>query len=251
MFLLHSAKSPIDPSFFVKSLKDAVNKLGCSFFDLHTQQDVVEVLESLLDEFTGPSILTSAAYNIKSLTSIICHTCHELNRTEDILSILRIPVLKDFPTSLAKVLKTESLIGSNATYCYICSGITESDSKFSLLSVGNCLIVQLNCFFVSNGTVTKNFAPLCVSSSIEVFTELEDEVFCTRKFNLAAIINHSGNLSSGHYTCLVKNGETWWHCNDKAVVPVNINDINKSLPYVLFIRLYNIFMIFMLICRGV
>ena len=44
--------------------------------------------------------------------------------------------------------------------------------------------------------------------------------------------NHSGNLNSGHYRCLVKDGETWWHCNDKAVVQVNLDD--KSLPYVLF-----------------
>ena len=59
-------------------------------------------------------------------------------------------------------------------------------------------------------------------------------VFCTRKFNLAAVINHSGNLNSGHYTCLVKDGEMWWHCNDKAMVRVNLDDINKLLPYVLF-----------------
>ena len=45
MFLLHSAKSPIDSSFFVKSLKDAFIKVGHSSFDLHSQQDVVEVLE--------------------------------------------------------------------------------------------------------------------------------------------------------------------------------------------------------------
>ena len=75
-------------------------------------------------------------------------------------------------------------------------------------------------------------APFFVSSPIEVITEIEDEVFCTRKFNLAAVINHSGN--SGHYTCLVKDGEMWWHCNDKAVVRVNLDDINKSLSYVLF-----------------
>ena len=62
---------------------------------------------------------------------------------------------------------------------------------------------------MSNGTVTKNSAPFFVSSSIEVVTEIEDEVFCTRKFNLAAVINHSGNLNSGHYTCLVKDGEMW------------------------------------------
>ena len=68
MLQLHSAKSPIDPSFFLKSLKDIFIREGCSF-DLHAQQDVVEVLEILLEELTGSSIITSASYNIKSLTS--------------------------------------------------------------------------------------------------------------------------------------------------------------------------------------
>ena len=45
MFQLHSAKSPIDPSFFLKSLKDAFIREDCSSFDLHTQQYVVEVLK--------------------------------------------------------------------------------------------------------------------------------------------------------------------------------------------------------------
>ena len=62
---------------------------------------------------------------MKSLTSTICHTCHQRNRTEDILPILRLPILKDFPTSLPKVLETESLIGSNALCCNICSGVRD------------------------------------------------------------------------------------------------------------------------------
>ena len=53
MFQLHSAKSPINPSFFVKSLKDVFFKEGRSF-DLHGQQDVVEVLEIILEQLTGP-----------------------------------------------------------------------------------------------------------------------------------------------------------------------------------------------------
>ena len=61
---------------------------------------------------------------------------------------------------------------------------------------------------MSNGTVTKDSAPFFVSSPIELVTEIEDEVICTRKFCLAAVINHSRNLNSGHYTCLVKDGET-------------------------------------------
>ena len=165
VFLLHSGKSPIDQSFFLKFLKDALIKVGHSSFDWRVEQDVVEVFEILLEELTGPSIVTSAAYN-KSLISIIGHIFDQLSRTEDIQLILRLPVLKYFPTLLPKVLKKESLTGSNAPYCNICSGIRESDSKLSLLSVGNCLILQLNRFLVSNGTVTKNSAPFFVSSSI-------------------------------------------------------------------------------------
>ena len=40
-------------------------------------------------------------------------------------------------------------------------------------------------------------------------TKIEDKVFCTRKFNLGAVINNIGNLNSGHHTCLIKDGETW------------------------------------------
>ena len=170
---------------------------------------------------------------MKSVTSTI-------NLTADILHILRLPVLKDFPSSLAKVLEIESLIGLNAPYCNICSGKRESDSKLSLTSVGNCLIAQLNRFFVSNDTVTKNSVPFFVSSSIEVVTE--DVV--TRKFNLAAAINRSANLNRDHYACLVKDGETWWHCNDKDVVRVNLDNINKSLLYVLFYQVKQFFYLF-------
>ena len=39
--LRNPAKSPIDLSFFFKSFKDVFVNVYC-FFDLHTQQDVVE-----------------------------------------------------------------------------------------------------------------------------------------------------------------------------------------------------------------
>ena len=73
-------------------------------------------------------------------------------------------------------------------------------------------------------------------------TEIEDELFCRRKFIFSAVINHSGDLNSGHYTCLVKDGDKWWHCNDKAMVQVNLDDMNKSLPYFLFYQVKYFFM---------
>ena len=82
-----------------------------------------------------------------------------------------------------------------------------------------------------------------------------------KKISLAAITNYSGNLNCGHYTRLVKDGETWWHCNDKAVVPVNMDDISKYI-YIYGIHfelrffdfIYNIYISYIhyivFICRG-
>ena len=234
LFLLHSSKSPIDPSFFLLCLKNTFNKIGRSSFDIFAQQDVAEVLEVILEELSGSSLFANEVYNIKGLTSIMCHTCNQFTKSEDNITILRLPVVKDFPTSLRKILEIESLTGPNSPYCNVCSSKTESDSKFSLTSLGSCLIVQLKRFLVSDGVVSKYGAPFLLSDCVDVVTELEDEVFCKRRFQLCAVINHSGNMERGHYTCLVKVGDLWWHCNDKAVVSSNINDIHASLPYILF-----------------
>ena len=69
-----------------------------------------------------------------------------------------------------------------------------------------------------------------------------------QKFNLVAMLNHSGNLNSAYDMYLVKDGETWWHCNDKAVVPVNMDGIkiNRCLMF-FFIRLHIFFVIFVFI----
>lgn len=120
--------------FLLKSLKHAFIEVGHFFFLIYMSSKMLLKL-SIFTFRTGPFIIASAAYNIKGLTSITCHTCHQHHRTEYILPILHIPLLKDSQTSLTKVLKAESLIGSNAPYCHICSGLRESDSKLSLTIV--------------------------------------------------------------------------------------------------------------------
>ena len=113
------------------------------------------------------------------------------------------------------------------------SGLGKTNALLNLID-NRYILIKYICMQKIHMKKNANFYQFFVSSSIEVVTEIEDEVFCTRKCNLAAVINHSRNLNSGHYTCLVKDGETWWHCNDKAVLRVNLDDINKSLPYILF-----------------
>ena len=43
-------------------------------------------------------------------------------------------------------------------------------------------------------------------------------------YNLFATVNHTGNLTSGHYMTNVKVGGTWYHCNDAHVSKAGIDD---------------------------
>ena len=232
--LLRSNSSPLDPSVFLISLKDAFIKAGKSSFEVNAQHDVVEILEFILDDFANSSIIFKESFAIRSVTRVTCHSCLEMNIWEDNLNILRLPVMKDISSALNNMLESESLLDTNAPFRNVCASIKDSDSKVSITSVGRCVIIQLNRFIVSDGVILKNSAPVVCSPNIEIVTVLENEVFCSRKFQLSAIINHSGNLERGHYTCLIRDRETWWHCNDRAVVHSKPEDIDPTLPYLLF-----------------
>ena len=136
---------------------------------------------------------------------------------------------------MKKALETESLEGDNAPFCYVCGSHQEGDVRLSFRSIGKVLVVQLRRFFVLEGRAAKDRQKISCCSSIVVPVVEDEEVMCNRTFNLVAVINHSGNLTSGHYSCLVKeNSGEWLFCNDKAVVPYKLKDLDVSLPYVLF-----------------
>jgi Ubiquitin carboxyl-terminal hydrolase len=55
-------------------------------------------------------------------------------------------------------------------------------------------------------------------------------------YDLHAVINHSGSLSQGHYTCYVQESNTWYECDDTWVCEATEDDVSASQPYILFYR---------------
>ena len=156
------------------------------------------------------------------------------NKREDNISILRLPILKDIACGISKILETELLVSPNTPFCNVCSSHIDSDSELTISSLGRCLIIQLNRFIITDGVAVKNSAPVICKSEIELVTKLEQEVSFTRRFKLSGLINHSGTLERGHYTCIVRDGDIWWHCNDRAMVQTSLQNIDLTLPYILF-----------------
>ena len=99
------------------------------------------------------------------------------------------------------------------------------------MSNSNCSIKAVP--FCRGSFLKKILAFLC-SSCVEFFFEVDGEVSVRRGSNLVAVINHSGTLNAGHYTCSILEQGVWWRCNDRAVNESLELSLNGSLPYVLF-----------------
>ena len=67
-----------------------------------------------------------------------------------------------------------------------------------------------------------------------------DVDFAAKKYELFAVLLHSGSARDGHYAALVQHRGAWTFANDDAVTPVtNINDVIQKDAYVLVYKCAN------------
>ena len=105
-------------------------------------------------------------------------------------------------------------------------------------SLGDIIIIHLKRFKVDEKNIpSKNCLPVeCFSEPLKVPFRVDDDILLSKSYSLVAIINHSGKLNAGHYTATIreKGSTNWLSCNDKSVLPTDLNKFDYSLPYVLF-----------------
>ena len=196
------------------------------------------MLEHILNELMGDSVVAGSTTAIKNRISISCNSCFNSLQTEDICFVLQLTVCSDIQTSLNSIFISECLQGENAPFCHLCASKQDSESQFSICEVGCYVIVQLKRFFMIDGVATKNAAPVACSPYLSVPVRVDDEVTGSRKFSLVSGICHSGTLTSGHYSAFVRDDVcgVWLHYNDKAVTRTTLEAVNGPLPYILFYK---------------
>ena len=221
MSLLKTYKSPIDPSQFLRFLKQVVIKSGNVDFNIFQQQDACEVLSCILDELCSLSPHALDAINTHVKNTITCNTCLQCNIREDPCNILQVPVSNSIQEPINFFLKAEELQGNNMYFCDLCSSLQQATLEHEFSRVGDLLKrFHLKRFTNFGNSVTKDIRPVKCDTEITLPVSLDDNISSHKKFKLCAIINHSGSLGRGHYTALIKNieSQSWFHCNDAAVV---------------------------------
>jgi ubiquitin C-terminal hydrolase len=65
-----------------------------------------------------------------------------------------------------------------------------------------------------------------------------NKISLCKKYELFGIINHSGNIYGGHYTCIVKNqNKKWYDYNDAMIREIPTNKVIGNKNYCLIYRL--------------
>ena len=121
MSLLQTSKGALDPSYFLKCLKQIISKTGNHAFDLFSQQDVAQILSDILEELFGESLHVSESIRTHIRQTISSTACQQYTSTEYSSSILQLPVSESIQKSLSSYLEPNFWSGKNEFFCNICS----------------------------------------------------------------------------------------------------------------------------------
>ena len=236
MSMLGTCKSAMDPSVFLRQCQSVIVKAGVPNFDLHQQQDVAEIIGYILDELFVQCAQSQRMISVSFRNSITCNSCYQSSSNEDVSSILRIPVANSIQAALDNILKCEELNGEDSYFCNVCNSFQPAALEHEVVSCGLYLIVQIKRFLNLDGSTTKDTKSIDCSPVISLPVVDPTDIRLLRQFKLIAVINHSGNLSSGHYTADISSNDssTWWICNDAAVIESSTPPSRNRSCYICF-----------------
>jgi ubiquitin C-terminal hydrolase len=202
----------------------------------HSQQDSHEALMLILDRFqsefknnlfggTMISIIEDINSNFKSITNetFTCLTL-EIPQKSNI-------TLKD---CFDAYFSPEVLTNENRYQREDTKELIDIRKQFALKYLNKNLIIHLKRFIYTSTCRRKN--DVLIDFPLENLSL--GEYFCKSDFshtyNLVAVANHTGTLTSGHYYAYCKEGNSWVLYNDSSVAPISSSQIVTPTSYILF-----------------
>ena len=237
MFFLKSSKNPIDPPCFLDAFSRFMVSNERGDFVVNSQQDVPEVLNYILDNFCGISVLAQDQIRVVIRKRITCMNCLQSDDREDVHMIVKLNVAKNVNAAFDNFLNEEVILDRE---CPVCFSKHNASLEKRVVVAGKYLIIQLKRYLLNDGGWVKDMSLVnCVMDQLSFCVDLDDEVQCLKSYHLVASICHSGTLAAGHYTAHVlhKQDSQWLLCNDKAVLPIQSSEVDNKYSYVLFYEL--------------
>lgn len=137
----------------------------------------------------------------------------------------------------------EKLEKENSWYCSNCKKHQEATKTMDIYRAPNILIIQLKRFRIKStnsiiGMIRNGKNDTTVYYPLEGLN-LKDYIVGDESdtiYDLFAISQHFGGMSSGHYTALCKNNNIWYDFDDESVSQYDEKSVVNSAAYLLFYR---------------
>ncbi|KAF8628722.1 hypothetical protein AX17_005944 [Amanita inopinata Kibby_2008] len=195
-----------------------------------------------------------------------CLTCHKTSTTFNVFSILQLPIphTKNGKVPVERCLDAffneEVLEKDDAWDCPQCKTKRKATKKLSLARLPPILLVQLKRFeangrfsdkidtfveYPMNSLDLTNYMPpplppgadkTQLNGGLPMSPDDPRTQMSPYRYDLYAVTNHYGNLSSGHYTAFIASRGGWMYCDDSSVRPVDPKQVVNQKAYVLFYK---------------
>ncbi|KZV70855.1 cysteine proteinase [Peniophora sp. CONT] len=191
---------------------------------------------------------------------LTCLTCSTTSTTYNAFMYLTLPVPSKMMGKLTlsqcldAFVAEEVLEKSDAWFCPHCKQKRKARKQLTLSRLPPVLLIHLKRFsakthftdkvdklvdFPLRGLDLSSYVPSAVpQSSFSPPTGLPPEDRSDPraqvppfKYDLYAVTNHFGSLSSGHYTAFVKSGQEWRYCDDSRISRAEEKDVVVSLYF--------------------
>merc|ERR1712032_1578546 len=141
-------------------------------------------------------------------------------------------------TEIDAFTKEETLDGDEMPSCEACKMRRKSTKRYTLYRLPKILVVHLKRFSPTERFRQKLSSVVSFPLSGFSLSRYTDSVTCS-SYNCYAISNHSGTLSSGHYTAYAKhpNSGQWHLYNDTRVSKCSSSSVITNEAYLLFFEL--------------
>ncbi|THH17441.1 hypothetical protein EW146_g3362 [Bondarzewia mesenterica] len=194
-----------------------------------------------------------------------CLTCHKTSTTYNSFMYLSLPVPtnKIHKVSLQQCLdafvKEEVMEKSDAWNCPHCKTLRKATKQLSLSRLPPVLLIHLKRFsfkgpftdkiektvdFPLKGLDLTNYMPSPLPPGVDrgrmgsQFLSADDPrlQIPPYRYDLYAVTNHVGTLSSGHYTAFIASRGGWLYCDDSRITQADAKEIVGKPAYVLYYK---------------
>ena len=210
--LASNTKTPLYPI----SLISEVRKMSRAFIQ-NSFHDAHEFLLLILSN--------CRIFSLTVIAQVACSNCPFSSQNDEQLFGLQLVVKQNLSQSLSSYFQDTDVLWK----CSDCAQSSICKKSLAVIEHPSVLLLHLKRFRSTSNRVVK------ISSHFEF--PVTNLAFQGQLYNLRAVINHHGSVSSGHYTAFICSDNHWFSCNDDKVSLIDSRSVVTPDAYILMYKL--------------